>query len=1076
MDNEIDLTLESPKLSGIKGTIDLERADESKNTKSDKGIETLNLDGLAGNEDDIDFGDDIELDPGMSLQNASIPLRKRKRSNVVDLVFDSEADDGPIDAKDGLQEPVSAPNISKNAQTNERNNGDADFDFPEIETNHFGGGHRRSSLESFASRQIHQSNVDVPMQQQQRRFVVNRGIHHRHHPPPPTHRGHRSFGLSASVRKKLDKIKLRSEQRLPDAPDEIEIAAEIRTKLKAHQLKGTKFMWRRVAAGQEGMGCVLADFMGLGKTLQVISLLHAFHNQELKHLPNPGDRRSLILAPAIVVANWRAECHKWLSSDSLQSLRLKVLESSDTKTFAGRASKLSRWKKRGGVMIMGYEMFRNLVTSKRGSERDRQRIHEALCDPGPHLIVLDEGHRIRKAKSRLTKALERVRTMRRIIMTGYPLQNHLAEYWTMVNFARPKYFGSYDTFKERFETPIVNGQCKDSTPVDVRRARQRAYVLHREITPLVLRRGAKYLYAMLPPKIEWVIQVRMVKLQGELYRAYLRHRAKHAMTGNKAILQAFHVSLMIVNSPDLLFRAVQSSRVTTHERKNTDDHSPEPSTNHLSSASSTSSSSRPSSRNENVVMNAGSDSDIEFVKECQTNTKNDLSWAETLLDEYKPGRAASSGKMIVLMQILHHSIRLNEKVTVFSQSLGTLDAIGHLLKQSNKRPESKVHYHFLRIDGSTPLPHRFQKIARFNNKSDPANIILVSTRAGGEGVNLVGGSRVVLFDCCWNPCHDHEAMCRSHRYGQTKPVYVYRLIGAGTMEKKVYELQLRKESLAKRIVDNDATQRHFSRDDILNEYMSIDAYKNEMNAETKGNDSVGDDQVMERLVRDHSRYMQRWFTQDSMLASDADGMCGEEEYDVAIQEYKQEVAGHFPAARHDIGNAATMYRLQLQQRRKQLYTQNSMTLLPPRPLVQPHELIVQCPFCATHLRIPKDPPRMNYICSCPKCKGSLKPKFPSGPLTGARVFIINSPDIMQMNPSELWRRAAGLGVKFVANLEHCNYVITSVSTVKSMLKLLGLPSLPDGITALNLGWLETCVRIERPVDSAYLHKFLLRTE
>ena len=82
------------------------------------------------------------------------------------------------------------------------------------------------------------------------------------------------------------------------------------------------------------------------------------------------------------------------------------------------------------------------------------------------------------------------------------------------------------------------------------------------------------------------------------------------------------------------------------------------------------------------------------------------------------------------------------------------------------------------------------------------------------GINLVGGNRVVLFDVCWNPSHDHEAMCRAYRYGQTKPTFIYRLVSAGTIERTLYDQQVRKEGMSKRIVDKTATTRLFTDADM----------------------------------------------------------------------------------------------------------------------------------------------------------------------------------------------------------------------------------------------------------------------
>ena len=368
------------------------------------------------------------------------------------------------------------------------------------------------------------------------------------------------------------------------------------------------------------------------------------------------------------------------------------------------------------------------------------------------------------------------------------------------------------------------------------------------------------------------------------------------------------------------------------------------------------------------------------MKECNVE-EHDYSWAESLLENHKLNLREHSGKMLILMKILEYSVRMNERITVFSQSLGTLDIIQNLLRKSNESLSSSGYYfYFLRIDGGTSLPHRFERIQRFNDPKDKTNVMLVSTRAGGEGVNLVGGTRVVLFDCCWNPCHDHQSMCRSHRYGQTKPVYVYRLVGNGTMEKKIYDLQIRKEGLSKRIVDNDATQRHF-RSDELNEYMSMEQYKKEMNAELSGNDDVGDDKIMARLIKGCSKYMRQWFLQDSMLMSDAEGMCQEEEYEVAIQEYKREVAGfgfqqdpqtetQLMLPQGGISSSGHMLQRLLQQQRRH----SNSSCFQQQQAQMPQ---IKCPQCGTSSSIPLIPPSLNFIVTCTNaaCRMKLKPQY-----------------------------------------------------------------------------------------------------
>ena len=161
---------------------------------------------------------------------------------------------------------------------------------------------------------------------------------------------------------------------------------------------------------QEGFGCVLAHAMGLGKTLQVISFCDVF-------LRYTGHLHVLIIVPVNTIQTWKSEFNRWLpeapvgfeaTSPDKDEIDHRVLPifgiDETTKTQEQRFEVIHRWKCQGGVLIMGYETFRILVTRKKNhveTERDTG-IAEALLDPGPQLVICDEGHRVKNENAQVT--------------------------------------------------------------------------------------------------------------------------------------------------------------------------------------------------------------------------------------------------------------------------------------------------------------------------------------------------------------------------------------------------------------------------------------------------------------------------------------------------------------------------------------------------------------------------------------------------------------------------------------------------------------------------------------------------
>ena len=167
------------------------------------------------------------------------------------------------------------------------------------------------------------------------------------------------------------------------------------------------------------------------------------------------------------------------------------------------------------------------------------------------------------------------------------------------------------------------------------------------------------------------------------------------------------------------------------------------------------------------------------------------------------GLITSSGKMMLLDQLLTKLKKDNHRVLIFSQMVKMLDILSDYLRLRG--------YQFQRLDGTIAASPRRMAIDHFNAPESNDFCFLLSTRAGGLGINLMTADTVVLFDSDWNPQADLQAMARAHRIGQTRPVSIYRLVSKETVEEEVLErarnkLMLEFITIQRGVTDKDAKE------------------------------------------------------------------------------------------------------------------------------------------------------------------------------------------------------------------------------------------------------------------------------
>uniref|UniRef100_A0A8C9SN51 DNA helicase n=1 Tax=Scleropages formosus TaxID=113540 RepID=A0A8C9SN51_SCLFO len=672
----------------------------------------------------------------------------------------------------------------------------------------------------------------------------------------------------------------------------VQVHRNLVTKLKPHQVDGVQFMWdcccESVVKVQmsSGSGCILAHCMGLGKTLQVVTFLHT-----MLLCKSMNFRTALVVCPLNTVLNWVSEFEKWQEGMSPEE-HLKVCKLATLKPKQ-RAQALQCWQKNGGIMIIGYEMYRNLSLGwKVENELLKETFYKTLVNPGPDFVVCDEGHILKNEASLITKAMSCIRTKRRIVLTGTPLQNNLTEYHCMVNFIKENLLGSVKEFRNRFINPILNGQCSDSTPSDVRIMKKRAHILYEFLAGCVQRRDYTALTKFLPPKHEYVLAVKMTPIQTTLYQHYLQNFSCGGTTvewnkGSK-LFQDFQILSRIWTHPWCLHMTEIINGWDSNSGNPAEDHQ----TDTLSAFS---------LRFMCwlcVLISAG-----KSVSTSRPGTPS-IGWHKEFVSEADARILEHSAKMVLLFEILQMAEKIQDKVLVFSQSLISLDLIEDFLDFAGRaRKEGKPspyrgkgkwlrNVDYYRLDGSTNAVRRKKWAQAFNDTSNTrGRLFLISTRAGSLGINLIAANRVIIFDASWNPSNDIQSIFRVYRFGQPKPVFVYRFLAQGTMEEKIYERQVTKQSLSFRVVDQQQIQRHFTTSELTELYKFEPHQLDNPNSKKKTKETtpvLPKDSILAELLHSFKDQIVGYHEHDSLLDHKEEEALSEEDRKAAWAEYEAE--------------------------------------------------------------------------------------------------------------------------------------------------------------------------------------------
>ncbi|XP_067262031.1 probable global transcription activator SNF2L2 isoform X5 [Chanodichthys erythropterus] len=337
-------------------------------------------------------------------------------------------------------------------------------------------------------------------------------------------------------------------------------------------------------------------------------------------------------------------------------------------------------------------------------------------------MIVDEGHRMKNHHCKLTQVLNtHYVAPRRLLLTGTPLQNKLPELWALLNFLLPTIFKSCSTFEQWFNAPFA----MTGERVDLNEEETILIIrrLHKVLRPFLLRRLKKEVESQLPEKVEYVIKCDMSAIQKVLYR-HMQGKGILLTDGSEKDKKGKGGAKTLMNTIMQLKKICNHPYMFQHIEESFAEHLGYP----------------------NGIING-------------------------------PDLYRASGKFELLDRILPKLKATNHRVLLFCQMTSLMTIMEDYFAYRN--------FLYLRLDGTTKSEDRALLLKKFNDEGSQYFIFLLSTRAGGLGLNLQAADTVVIFDSDWNPHQDLQAQDRAHRIGQQNEVRVLRLCTVNSVEEKI---------------------------------------------------------------------------------------------------------------------------------------------------------------------------------------------------------------------------------------------------------------------------------------------------
>ena len=459
--------------------------------------------------------------------------------------------------------------------------------------------------------------------------------------------------------------------------------------LREYQKVG--YEWLRTL-DEYGLGGILADDMGLGKTVQVLSVILSY--VESSHEDNENDKDncipSLVICPSSLSLNWEEETKKFAPS-----LKTLVINGD----LEERKRKIDTIKEYD-LVIISYDLL------KRDIELFEDRNYKF------RYLIADEAQYIKNNKTQNAKAIKKLKSQTRFALTGTPIENSLAELWSIVDFIMPGYLFSYNKFKTQYETPIIKENDQE-----------KMNKLKEMIEPFVLRRIKENVLQELPEKTIAVLNNQMEGEQLKIYLSYSEMAKKKA----KEEIEENGIKNSQMKILALLMRLRQ------------------------------------------ICCHPG-----------------------LFIENY----TGESKKLTQCIEIIKTAIQAGHRILLFS---GYSSMFPYIQKELD---ESQIKYFML--TGKTKITDRMDLVNEFN-ANDDIKVFLISLKAGGTGLNLIGADVVIHYDPWWNLSVERQATDRAYRIGQKKNIQVYYLITKNSIEEKIYDLQKKKAKLADDILSTSQT-------------------------------------------------------------------------------------------------------------------------------------------------------------------------------------------------------------------------------------------------------------------------------